>query len=59
MPLARAGWTLANNAFNFSTLGETGFATLTRAVEGCAAYELDYGDLEAATGLFDHLSRGA
>ena len=59
MPLARAGWALANNAFNFSTLGETGFAALTRAVAGCTAYELDYGDLETATGLFDQLSRGA
>lgn len=56
MPRATAGWSLASNAFNFSILGETGFAALTRVVDACSAYELDYGDLDAATKLFAGLA---
>lgn len=53
---ATAGWTLASNAFNFSILGESGFSALTHVVDACTAYELDYGNLEAATELFAGLA---
>lgn len=56
MSKATAGWSLANNAFNFSILGETGFDAMTRVVDACAAFELDYGDLEAAADLFAGLA---
>lgn len=59
MPKAQAGLSLAGNAFNFSSLGETGFATLTATVDACDAYELDYGDLADATDIFDQLSHSA
>ena len=55
MAKAHAGLSLARNAFNFSLLGETGFSTLNRAVGACTAYEMDYGDLDAATKLFAEL----
>ena len=56
MAKARAGWSLASNAFNFSVLGDTGFASLNRVVGASTAYELDYGDLDAATRLFAELA---
>ena len=59
MSKARAAWSLAENAFNFSVLGETGFATLNRAIENCSAFEMDYGDLDAATRLFAELAENA
>lgn len=59
MAKAHAGWSLASNAFNFSVLGDAGFATLSQAVDGCTGYELDYGDLDAATALLAGLAESA
>lgn len=59
MAKARAGWSLASNAFNFSVLGDAGFATLSQAVDGCTGYDLDYGDLDAATALLARLAESA
>ena len=56
MSRATAGWSLASNAFNFSVLGETGCAALTRVVDACTAYELDYGNLDTATELLAGLA---
>ena len=59
MAKAHAGWSLASNAFNFSVLGDAGFATLRQAVDGCTGYELEYGDLDAATALLAGLAESA
>ena len=56
MAKARAGWSLASNAFNFSVLGDAGFTALNRTVGACTAFELDYGDLDAAANLFSELA---
>lgn len=39
---------LADNAFNYSLLGATGFETLAGVVESSSCYELCYGDLNSA-----------
>ena len=39
---------LALNSFNYEFLGPYGFDALGRMVESCSAYQLRYGDLEAA-----------
>jgi HprK-related kinase A len=46
---------LADNAFNYSVLGEPGFETLARLVDGCDCYEFRYGDLKEAVARFDAL----
>ena len=53
------GYTLlkiAHDAFNFSTLGVAGFETAADVVDGCACYELSYGDLNDAVGIFHQLA---
>ncbi len=42
----------ADNAFNYSLLGETGFTALADFVEASDCYEFSYGDLEEASALF-------
>ena len=37
---------LAENAFNFNILGETGFNTLTSIIETVPAFEIQYSDVE-------------
>jgi HprK-related kinase A len=44
----RAFMQLADSAFNYSLHGRRGFELLADLVQGCACYELAYGDLEAA-----------
>lgn len=53
---ARAGHFIAGNAFNFSTLGESGFATVNGLIEASDAFELDYGDLADATRLLSEMA---
>lgn len=53
VPPARAGLRLAQNAFNYQSMGRRGFDLLVKLVERCPAYELKYGDLEEALRLFD------
>ena len=47
---------LAQNAFNYSLLGEAGFGALARLVDGCDCYRFSYGDLEEAVALFAALA---
>lgn len=58
-PLSRARTLahLANSAFNFNMLGETGFTRLAEIVDGALCYVLTYSDLDEALALFDDLSR--
>lgn len=52
---ARAFMELAQNAFNYSLLGEAGFSALAQLVNGCSCYRFSYGDLEEAVALFGGL----
>ncbi|MEX0776968.1 MAG: HprK-related kinase A [Phycisphaeraceae bacterium] len=60
-PLSRAQMllTIAHDAFNYSLLGEAGFATLTRTVEACDCQALVYSDLDEALATFDALAHVA
>jgi len=49
----------AQNAFNYSTLGETGFDVVGRLVDQCDCYDFTYSRLEDALEVFDWLSNGA
>ena len=56
LPRARAFMELAQNAFNYSLLGEAGFNALAQLVNGCDCYRFSYGDLEEAVTLFAGLA---
>ena len=56
LPRARAFMELAQNAFNYSLLGEAGFGALARLVDNCNCYQFCYGDLEEAVALFAALA---
>lgn len=47
---------LSGGAFNANVLGATGFAALTRFVDGCDCMEFSYGDLDDAVAMFDSLT---
>ncbi|MGA7179055.1 MAG: HprK-related kinase A [Thiobacillaceae bacterium] len=47
---------LAQNAFNYSHLGEHGFALGTQTVEQCDCHDFTYSDLSEAVQLFDCLA---
>ena len=49
----------AQNAFNYSILGELGFDTVGRLVEQCDCYDFVYSRLEDALEVFDWLSESA
>lgn len=51
MPRARAFFRLADCSFNYESLGIRGFATLSRMIDGCDAYEFTYSSLEDAVRL--------
>ena len=48
----------AENAFNYSTLGETGFEVVSRLVDQCDCYDFTYSRLDDALEVFDWLSGG-
>lgn len=50
---------LAENAFNYSTLGETGFDVVGRLVDQCDCYDFTYSRLDDALEVFDWLSNSA
>ena len=52
LPKGQAFIRAADNAFNYSLLGEAGFHALGDFVDTCNCYEFRYGDLQAATALF-------
>lgn len=49
---------LAENAFNYSTLGETGFDVVGRLVDRCDCYDFTYSRLEDALEVFEWISSG-
>ena len=50
---------LANNAFNYHTLGRCGFDVLATMIDRCACLSLTYSDLDAAIAFFDTLAENA
>lgn len=53
---ARAFLEAADNAFNYSLLGEVGFTSLAEVVDASDAYVLEYSDLDDVLGRFDRLA---
>ena len=56
---ARALLRAADNSFNYSTLGQSGFEALADVVDACDCYEFSYCDLDAAVAWFDQLAPSA
>lgn len=56
---ARAFMELGENAFNYSTLGPTGFDSLARLVDACDCFDFEYSRLDEAVSLFDGLQAPA
>ena len=55
VPRARAHLRLAENAFNYSLLGEAGFQTVARLVEQVRTVDFSYGVLDDAIAAFERL----
>jgi HprK-related kinase A len=49
---------LAENAFNYSTLGETGFDVVGRLVDQCDCYDFSYSRLDDALEVFEWIASG-
>lgn len=49
---------LAENAFNYGTLGETGFDVIARLLDECDCYDFTYSRLEDALEVFEWLASG-
>ena len=49
---------LAENSFNYSTLGETGFDVVGRLVDQCDCYDFTYSRLEDALEVFEWIASG-
>lgn len=49
---------LAENAFNYSTLGETGFNVVARLLDQCDCYDLTYSQFDDALEIFEWLVSG-
>jgi HprK-related kinase A len=58
LPPAEAFLTVASNAFNYETLGETAFELVSRMVADCGCYALTYSRLPEAVTALDRLTRG-
>jgi HprK-related kinase A len=54
---AQAFMRLADNGYNYETLGEIGFDCLADAVDACDAYEFSYGRLNEAIERIDQLAQ--
>lgn len=54
-PRARAFMRLAENSFNYNTLGADGFKALGRLIEASAAFDFSYSSLDEAVRVFDAL----
>lgn len=57
VPTARTFTRMADNAFNYTTLGLAGFEALGRLVDGCTGFDFCYSELEEAITVFDELAR--
>lgn len=53
---ARLFTRVADNAFNYTVLGDTGFDTLGRLVDSCAGLDFCYSSLDEAIAAFDKLA---
>lgn len=58
-PKAEAFIELADNAFNYSVLGEQGFTTLTGVIDACESVSFTYDRLDDAIATFDRLAEQA
>ena len=58
MAPARAFLRVAENAFNYSLLGATGFATLAGLVGSTRSFDFHYSALDDAVAAFDQLADG-
>jgi len=57
VPQARAHMRLAENAFNYSLLGETGFQAVARLAEQVRTFDFEYSVLDDAIAVFEQLLR--
>jgi hypothetical protein len=57
IPRARAFLRMAENAFNYSQLGPSGFRTLADTIDRCDSYDFRYSNLDDAIALFASLER--
>lgn len=57
-PKAQAFMQLADNSFNYSLHGRSGFETLSRVIDACDCYEFSYGNLDEACEIFMRLADG-
>lgn len=57
LPPARALLRVADNAFNYSLLGITGFKVMARLMDECSCFEFHYRELDEAISVFDELAR--
>lgn len=55
LPKARAFMRAADNAFNYSLLGESGFSTLAALIDASACHEFTYSKLDEAIDAFNQL----
>jgi hypothetical protein len=53
---ARTFTRVAENAFNYSVLGEAGFSALGSLADAAPGYDFSYGRLDEALALFDRLA---
>jgi HprK-related kinase A len=58
VPQARAHVRLAENAFNYSLLGASGFNAAARLVDSTRTFDFSYGALDDAMAVFDRLPAG-
>jgi len=56
VPKARLFTRVADNAFNYTVLGATGFDTLGRLADACAGFDFGYSSLDEAMAVFDTLA---
>jgi hypothetical protein len=47
---------LAENSFNYGTLGEAGFEAIARLLDQCTCYDFTYSRLEDALEVFEWLA---
>lgn len=59
LPKARAFMRAADNAFNYSLLGERGFASLAALIDASSCHEFTYSKLDEAIDTFNGLQRQA
>ena len=59
VPKARAFMRVADNSFNYSLLGESGFEALAGLIDACRCHDFTYAELDQAVAAFAELKPGA